>query len=304
MPSDPDSPPSRVLPSASWQHLKLYDNVKASLAALPAHFRTETYISGVMAPDIHTLNTALGATIEEQVVSTLNAMRGVWDPEDQYALYSFVRQPQVFPDVLLKRLSDGDIILGIELKGWYLLAREQEPSFRYQVTASCCSPQDLIVVVPWTLANVISGSPVVFDPYMESARYAAAYRNHHWTKLRDASGDRSIKSPSGVAPYPKKSEQIQDVPASDKGGNFGRFARTGIMDAYLQGMRTRLLCGIRVDHWLAFLKVFQVDAKEAEIRKAVDALTKEVGAMRPKSTQSEAALVILSELRRLLGLDE
>ena len=39
--------------------------------------------------------------------------------------------------------------MGIELKGWYVLAKEKEPSFRYKVTPAVCAPADLLVVVPW-----------------------------------------------------------------------------------------------------------------------------------------------------------
>ncbi len=107
-------------------------------------------------------------------------MRPIWDPDGTYSLYVFVRQGQVFPDVLLRKRDNGhDTILGIELKGWYLLAKEAEPSFRFCVTEMACAVQDLVVVVPWALSNVLSGSPTVFTPYVENARYAAAYRNYH-----------------------------------------------------------------------------------------------------------------------------
>lgn len=82
------------------------------------YFRTETHISGIMATDLHTLNTVLGATIEGQVVRTLNLTRNTWDPDEKYALYSFVRQAQTFPDVLLRKTSGSEILMGIELKGW------------------------------------------------------------------------------------------------------------------------------------------------------------------------------------------
>jgi hypothetical protein len=56
--------------------------VREAVSGVPIHFRTETHISGIMATDLHTLNTVLGATIEEQVVRTLNLTRNSWDPED------------------------------------------------------------------------------------------------------------------------------------------------------------------------------------------------------------------------------
>ncbi len=180
----------------------LHRGVQDALAALPAYFRSETHISGVAATDLHTLNTVLGATIEEQVVATLNSMRQVWDIKGDYALYSFIRQPQTFPDVRLRRASDHDTILGIELKGWYLLAKEGEPSLRFQVTPAACARADLVAVVPWVLANVISGSPIVFDPFIESARYAAEFRNYHWQHVRKAQSDARSTPPRMLRPTP------------------------------------------------------------------------------------------------------
>lgn len=105
---------------------------------MPAHFRTETFITGIVATDLHTLNTVLGAAIEEQAVETLNAMRAVWDPKGFCSLYSFVRQAQTFPDVLLRRPpgagSAEEVLIGIELKGWYMLAKEGEPNLRFSAT--------------------------------------------------------------------------------------------------------------------------------------------------------------------------
>jgi len=220
--------PARELPPEDWEHYRLYKNVREAIASLPAYFRTETRISGIMATDVHTLNAVLGATIEDQVVRSLNGMRNTWDPDGQYALYSFVRQPQTFPDVLLRKSSGGEILLGIELKGWYLLAKEGEPSLRFQATTSACAKQDLIVVVPWVLADVISGSPIVLEPFIESARFAAAYRNYHWQHIRRTKQDKRILIPDGIKPYPAKSDQILDRPLSDAGGNFGRLARTSM----------------------------------------------------------------------------
>jgi hypothetical protein len=230
------SMPQRVLPSDDWEHFRLYSAVRDAIASLPIYFRTETHIAGIMATDLHTLNTVLGATIEDQVVRTLNMLRNTWDQDGKYSLFSFVRQAQTFPDVLLRRVSGNETLLGIELKGWYLLAKENEPSLRFQATAAACSPQDLIVVVPWALSNVISGAPLLFEPYIESAQYAADYRNYHWRYLRQTKDDREIDSPPNVVPYPSKSDRILDKPRADQGGNFGRLARTGIMDLYLTPM--------------------------------------------------------------------
>ncbi len=297
--------PTRQTPDSKWQHHALYKRVREALFSLPLHFRTQTNIEGISAIDIFTLNSALGATIENQVVNTLNLMRPVWDPDGTYRQFAFVRQAQTFPDVLLRRMSENpaspdDVILGVELKGWYLLAKEAEPSFRFQVTPAACAFQDLIVVVPWALTNVISGSPMVFSPYIESSRYAAEFRNHHWQHLREAKGDSTIKQPADVKPYPKKSDQIADEPVADKGGNFGRFARTGLMDEYLARAKEELLAGIRAEYWLSFFKIFQDQRDPATIRTEIEKLRQKVDSTIRDRGRSDAAFAVLQALEALI----
>ncbi|MBI5102899.1 MAG: hypothetical protein HZB33_13830 [Nitrospirae bacterium] len=293
------SEPTRTSWPKNWQHSELHKRVREAIFALPSYFRTSTNIEGISATDIFTLNSALGATIENQVVNTLNQMRAVWDPNEKYLLYSFVRQPQTFPDVLLRKSSteQHDIILGIELKGWYLLAKEAEPSFRFQVTPAACASQDLIVVVPWALNNVISGSPQVFQPFIESARYAADYRNYHWKYLRQTSSDSTIIHPSNVSPYPRKSDQIGDKPVSDSGGNFGRFSRTGIMDNYLSVAKATLLCGIPAQNWLEFFKIFQDQKATGQIHDEILRLKNRYASTLSEGTPVE---IILNQIENLL----
>lgn len=295
--------PGKELPSAEWEHFQLYKEVREAIACLPIYFRTETHIAGVMATDLHTLNTVLGATIEEQVVRTLNLIRGTWDPDEKYAQYSFVRQAQTFPDVLLRKSSTAEILLGIELKGWYLLAKEEEPSLRFQTTVAACGKQDLIVVVPWVLGNVISGSPMLFEPFVESAKYAAEYRNYHWQHVRKTRQDSGIISPSGVNPYPSKSDQILDRPKSDGGGNFGRLARTGMMDTYMGKLNDVQLCGIKTAYWRQFLKAFQESTTDVEARVALERLKNRIQqtSVLP-SPKAQSALAIIAELESLLDL--
>lgn len=297
--------PSRELPTAEWEHYELYKAVREAIASLPIYFRTETHISGIMATDLHTLNTVLGATIEEQVVRTLNLLRTTWDPDEKYALYSFVRQAQTFPDVLLRKTSSDEILLGIELKGWYLLAKETEPSLRFQATPAACAKQDLIAVVPWVLGNVISGSPILFEPFIESARYGAEYRNYHWQHVRTTTQDAGIKTPTGISPYPSKSEKILDKPHSDSGGNFGRLARTGMMDSYMQKLDSMQLAGIKITYWRQFLKAFQESSTDAQARAALENLRKKIQqATDIPSLKAQAALKIVAEIESLLDIAE
>lgn len=303
------SEPKRQPPEAKGKHFKLYSRIKETLTALPAYFKTDTFIEGISATDIFTLNSVLGATIENQVVATLNQMRPIWDPDEQYLLYSFVRQAQTFPDVKLMKSSgtrqrDAEaVLMGIELKGWYLLAKEGEPSFRFVVTPAACARQDLIVVVPWALGNVISGSPRVFAPYIEIARYAAEYRNHHWQHLREARSDPRITQPQGVRPYPAKSDNIADKPLVDGGSNFGRFARTGIMDQYLARAKSEMLCGVSAEHWLNFFKIFQEHTDPDYVLSEIEKLGHHIRAQSTEGSDPsrlEPVDKLLSGLRELL----
>ena len=303
--SPTQSAPSKILPQPGDEHFQLYKDVREAISSLPVYFRTETHISGIMATDLHTLNTVLGATIEEQVVRTLNLIRNTWDPDENYSLYSFVRQAQTFPDVLLRKTSTDEILLGIELKGWYLLAKEAEPSLRFQATTAACAERDLIVVVPWVLGNVISGSPILFEPFIESAKYAADYRNYHWQTVRQTKQDTGIELPRGVRPYPAKADQILDRARSDGGGNFGRLARTGMMDSYMRRLNEVQLCGIKTIYWRQFLKAFQESTTDVEARLALERLKQRIQKANDiPSAKAKAALAIIAELERLLDLEE
>lgn len=231
----------------------MWQRVQDAIRAVPDYFETPTAIEGMLATDIFTLNSALGALIEEQIVGTLNKLRPVWDPQKQYLAYSFVRQSQTFPDVLLRKTTNGlDILMGIELKGWYLFAKERMPNFRFATSALAWNPWDLIVIVPWVLSNVLSGTPLTFRPFIESSRFAAEQRNYYWEHERETTGNRTIALESGIGPYPTKGDKISDKPASDSGGNFGRLARYGIMKAYVDEMLSTPVRGVSVKAWLNF----------------------------------------------------
>lgn len=175
---------------------------------------------------------------------------------------------------------------------------------RFQTTAAACAAQDLIVVVPWVLGNVLSGSPILFEPFVESAKYAADYRNYHWQHLRQTTHDTGIAIPSAVAPYPSKSEQISDKPRYDGGNNFGRLARTGMMDAYMAKLNDVPLCGIKTVFWRQFLKAFQESTTDEQARTALERLRQRVHATTDlPSSKAQAALAIVAELERLLELN-
>ncbi len=249
------SPAPKPLEPVEWEHFDLWRRVRRALFAIPDHFTTAINLEGLSATDIFTLNTPLGATIEDSFVKTLNTLRPAWDPNSKYQTYSFVRQAQTFPDIVLRTIDNGSTpLMGIEMKGWYLLAKEKMPTFRFTQTAAACAPQDLLVVVPWVLSNVLAGAPVLSRPFVQLARYCAEKRNYYWQYERGSTHDTGIEIPHRVSPYPAKSEQISDTPKSDSGGNFGRLARYGIMGDYIAQMQMETVRGIPVSSWHEFFK--------------------------------------------------
>jgi len=263
---------SSLQPDNNWEHIDVFKAVQEALLTLPSSFKSDLIISGVAATDLFTFNTSLGASIEAQVVRALNETRSIWDPHQKYQRCTFVRQSQRFPDVILRDTTSREIIMGIELKGWYVLAKEREPSFRYVATPAVCAPADLLVVFPWALANVVSGTPQLFQPYIISARFAALYRNWHWQfKMTDRiSGNRSIVMSSATTQYPLKSDPIDDMPKRDKGGNFGRFARTNLMDQYISELYREELSGIPLGAWQRFLSLFAEDKTEDALHQKLE----------------------------------
>ncbi|HEY3959440.1 MAG TPA: hypothetical protein VGL68_02920 [Solirubrobacteraceae bacterium] len=307
MTAKPDPPKERG-PAANWSHRELGEAVRDALQVLPSLFKSDLVISGVRATDLHAFNTSLGATIEEQVVAGLNAIRdATWDKDGRYADLRFVRQSQTFPDVVLKQAAPPQKpvtpIMGIELKGWYVLAKEGVPSFRYTTTPKAAAPQDLLVVFPWALSAVISGAPILFEPYVASARYAAEYRNWWWQHERDTKGDRTIRMSSHEGYYPVKSDLIADVPAADA-GNFGRIARTKLFnrDGYIDATFKAELSGIPLYAWLKFFKLFSESNTEEKIMKSLERMHAQAAKKKSKKQETAALAGLLDLIGPLAGL--
>ncbi|GAI50095.1 unnamed protein product, partial [marine sediment metagenome] len=91
-------------------------------------------------------------------------------------------------------------------------------------------------------------------PFIDSALYVAEYRNFWWKKIREAKGTIEIHPLPKVSPYPKARDEICDEPTEDKGKNFGRIARIGIMDEYVKQFDQLKLLGIKIEKWRRFFK--------------------------------------------------
>lgn len=272
----------------------LREGVLRALRAVPLHFNSSINIEGLSATELFALNTLLGGAIEQQTVATLNAARSIWDPEGRWVDYEFRRYPESFPDVRLENDDCNTPLIGIELKGWYLLAKEEEPSFRFRASADAMTVWDLLVVYPWSLSNVLSGKPILHSPFIEQAKYVADLRTRYWeTRSKNA---KPVIHPK-THPYPEPGSSYSDTVSDDSGGNFGRIARIkGLMDEWnCEAMKTPL-AGIEAEWWVKFLKLFDERSDPKTIQSRFETLAKKAG----KTTEwGDKILFHLQEIYKL-----
>ena len=307
MPQINNIEPIRQFPNTNWEHFAVWQNVYDLLEALPNYFKSEIIIKGINVTDIYAVGSLFSAVIEAQIVDMLNKLRNIWDEDNKYSNYIFIRQSQTFPDILFVNIqNNSDVLFGIELKAWYVFSKESEPSFRYTVDPDACAKPDLLVVIPWFLSEVISGSPSLMLPYIELGKYAAEYRNHYWTKSRETS-DRStsiIRPPVEFRhPYPQSKVEASDKAEGDKGNNFGRIARAGLLDDYLSKIKMIDYLGIRVAHWMKFFKAMSENKTSGEIDKQLDgilsSIVSEIDATRKVSDYQSPLQEIIVNLKKL-----
>lgn len=248
--------------------------------SLPAECTIENNYSGILATDLFSLNTLLGSMIENKVVTFLNAHRNLWD-DGCWSEYHFIRSNESFPDVrLVRKGNNHDIILGIELKSWFILSKEGEPSFRYRTASEACDPADLLCIIPWYLSDAVCGHPVLATPWVYSAKAAAEATKRYWIYERQTDKpmtvkERGLEVPAGVRPYMENArDKTNYKPANDGGNNFGRLARTGIMSEFVEETLLADILGIPADNWRLFLKAHTDSNSLQDIQKKISSITK------------------------------
>lgn len=248
--------------------------------SLPVGCDIQNSYSGILATDLFSLNTLLGSMIESKVVLFLNAHRHLWD-DGPWTEYHFIRSGESFPDVRLVRKSNNrDVVLGIELKSWFILSKEGEPSFRYRTAAEACDPADLLCIVPWYLSDAVCGKPLLLSPWVFPARAAAEASKRYWLLERQTEKpmtltERSLDTPPGVRPYMDNARDKTNYrPTNDGGNNFGRLARTGIMSEFVTETLQTDILGIPADNWRLFLKAHTDSNTLQDIQRKIGQITK------------------------------
>ena len=248
--------------------------------SLPAECTIENDYSGILATDLFSLNTLLGSMIENKVVTFLNGHRHLWD-DGSWIEYHFIRSNESFPDVrLVKKGNSHDIIHGIELKSWFILSKEGEPSFRYRTASEACDPADLLCIIPWFLSDAVCGHPVLVTPWVYSAKAAAEATKRYWIYERQTDKpmpitERGLEVPPDLRPYMENArDKTNYKPKNDGGNNFGRLARTGIMSDFVTETLMTDILGIPANNWRLFLKAHTDSNSQQDIQKKISSITK------------------------------
>lgn len=277
------TPPTQKPPENTWEYFELWTKINELIRTLPNFFQSQIVVKGINATDVYAVGSLFSSAIESSLVEGLNKMRNIWDPENKYLSFAFKRQSQTFPDVLLvDSIKNDKIIFGIELKAWYALSKEEEPSFRFKVDPDACAEPDLLVVFPWLLSDVIAGQPILLPPFVELAKYAAEARNYYWQQSRIADGkNANINRPAARFrnPYPSAKKDASDSAEDDKGNNFGRVARAGqgsILENYLDEILNLYYLGIKIKHWLRIFKSIAEGRDDKKIEVSLDKVLTEV----------------------------
>jgi len=277
-------------PPETWKHHTVYTRVRRLLAHpgfMPQGRRIPKDFTRFLDPldGLSGLNDTVGHMVESLATEALNRARKEWDPNGDYADYEFVLRKRKFPDVVLqhKRRRGKDILFGIELKSWNLLAKEGAPSFRFKASPEACAPGDLFACFPWVLEGFVGGKLRFFKPYVAPARFVASCRNHHWQCERDAASDASIPCAEGIAPYPEtENQRVSEHPTYDGGQNFGRFARTGRMDDFMSQSLMEPLHGLPCGTWCDFFKICRWDPTKKAGTKDRKRMAQRASAMKGK----------------------
>ena len=80
---------------------------------------------------------------------------------------------------------------------------------------------------------------------------------------------------------------IADRPASDSGGNFGRFARTKVMNSYIKELFDDKLAGIPLWAWQKFFSLFTESQTNKDVLRGIDVLSNKFApaAMTPEAQE-------------------
>jgi hypothetical protein len=123
-------------------------------------------------------NNYVGQGIENTLVQHLNnAAYEKWSKQDQNL--QFARNTVQFPDLLLVDEEKDECFLHVEVKSWYIFASDPITA-RFHTAPEYIKDDCLLVVFPWYMTEIVSGTPKLLSPLVGSAKELAERRDQVW----------------------------------------------------------------------------------------------------------------------------
>jgi len=113
----------------------------------------------------------------------------------------------------------------------------------------------------------------------------------------------AIEPAAHQTPYPNKGQKFNDEAVSgDSGGNFGRVARGGVMQTFIDEMMLQPVAGIPLTAWQRFLKIFSESVTEVKLRNQLQQIGINNAQAIQQSEESKAAFAHFAEsIERLIA---
>lgn len=96
--------------------------------------------------------------------------------------------------------------------------------------------------------------------------------------------------------------ESSDKAENDKGNNFGRIARSGLLDDYLSKIKGQDYLGIRVVHWMKFFKAMSENRTSNEIDKQLEGILANIQADLKISQNNDQLLALQALVNSLNDL--
>ncbi len=126
---------------------------------------------------LNRFNNYVGQGIEELIGTQLNsALKSSWTTDPNL---EFVRNAVQFPDLYLVDRQHKRFLLSIEIKSWFVFAID-DITARFEAAPNLIRDDSLLVLFPWCMTKLISGTPKLLEPYIGNARALAQRRDNIW----------------------------------------------------------------------------------------------------------------------------
>lgn len=119
------------------------------------------------------LSPMVGNLMEQRIVTLLSESAGDG--------YTWLRQDPGFPDAVLVRERDHEILAGYEIKAWYVLSTEITGRFRESVNL-LVGKNINVVIVAWCMSHLVFGQPQILGVLVVSGEELALSRDSHYHK--------------------------------------------------------------------------------------------------------------------------